>query len=120
MHVRMSSLLFGPGGGKWAMQRTSSVLLAGIFLFPRFLQGRNKLRPTLDRPGIKALRFPRRTAAVILTRHAKPYETRNIERRALAMQAESGGALQMNRASPYPADLQQEFTIAKEKEDAFQ
>jgi hypothetical protein len=101
------------------MQRTSSILLAGIFLFSSIFARAQQASSNSGSAGNQSSPTPTQDCSRYFDEAREATRNAQLERRALVMQAESGGALQMNRASPFPADLQQELTIAKEKEAAF-
>jgi hypothetical protein len=101
------------------MQRTSRILLAGIFLCSSIFARAQQASSNSGSAGNQSAPNPTQDCSRYFDEAREATRNAQLDRRALVAQAESGGALQMNRATHFPADLQQELAIAKEKEAAF-
>src|SRR5258708_37759547 len=100
MQFRMSSLLLGPGGGKWAMQRTSNILLAGIFLFSSIFARAQQASSNSGPAGNQSSPTPTQDCSRYFDQAREAIRNAQLDRRALVTHAESAGAPQMNRAAP--------------------
>jgi hypothetical protein len=101
------------------MRRASSILLAGFFLFSSIFARAQQSSSNSGSAGNQSSPTSTQDCSRYFDEAREATRTAQVERRALVTQAEAGGALQMSRLPPFPADLQQELIVAKEKEAAF-
>jgi hypothetical protein len=98
------------------MQRAAGIFVAVLFLFSSMFAGAQQTSSVPVQPGNQSAPNPAPDCSGYFDAAREATRTLERDRRALAGQTDSNGALQTNGAAPLPIDLRQDIAILEQKE----